>query len=174
LYRPILSLTLIALAALTAATGCAGSRFDGSVYRGEGYAFRVGPTPATWRRVNVSGGALAFRDDENDATIAANGRCGVDGDDVPLAALTQHLFLAFTDREILQQRTTTMDGREAMNTLLLAKLDGVPKKFDVWVLKKDGCVYDLYFIARPDRFDRCDAAFQRFVQGFAAIPSHAD
>lgn len=174
MHRLIPSLTLLALAALAASTGCAGSRFDGSVYRGDGYAFRVGPTPPTWRRISVSGGALAFRDDEHDATIAANGRCGIDGDDVPLVALTQHLFLEFTDREILQQTTTTMDGREAMNTLLLAKLDGVPKKFDVWVLKKDGCVYDLYFIARPDRFDQGDAAFQRFAQGFAAMPSHAD
>ena len=168
-FHVILALVFAALIALG---GCGGSSFDGNVYRGAGFAFRVGPVAPTWKRLGVSRGALAFRDEATDATIAASGRCGEDGEDIPLAALTQHLFLEFTDREILEQRVTPMDGREAMNTVLIAKLDGVPQKFDVWVLKKDSCVYDLYYIARPDRFEQGVAAFERFVRGFATVPDH--
>jgi hypothetical protein len=154
--------------------GCGGTRFDGTTYRGNGLAFRVGPIPPTWTRLDVSHAALAFRDETRDATVAVNGRCGTDGEDVPLSALTQHLFIQFTEREILEQRVVSIDGREAMNTVLIAKLDGVPKKFDVWVLKKDGCVYDFYYIARPDRFGQGMAEFDRFVQGFATVVNHAD
>lgn len=164
----------VALAGLTALAGCGGPSFNGTTYRADGVVFRIGPTPAGWRRIDVSHGSLAFRDDARDATIAVNGRCGADGDDVPLTALTQHLFLQFTEREILEQKTVPMDGREAMNTVLQAKLDGVPKKFDVWVLKKDGCVYDLYYIAQPDHFDQGVAEFDRFVHGFSTAPDHAD
>jgi hypothetical protein len=172
---PVLrSLFVLAFVTLTALGGCGGAQFDGAVYRGKGFAFRVGPLPPTWKRIDVSNGGLAFRDTAAAATVAVNGRCGVDGEDVPLGALTQHLFLAFTQREILEQKVVPLDGREAMNTVLVAKLDGVPKKFDVWVLKKDGCVYDLYYIAPPDRFDRGVVAFDRFVQGFATVPDHAD
>ena len=153
-------------------TGC-GSAFDGTLYRGDGFAFRVAPLPDTWQRIEISHAALAFRDADG-GTIAVDTRCRADGGDVPLASLTMHLFLGFTDREILAQTVVPFDGREAMHTLLSAKLDGVPKKFDVWVMKKDDCVHDLYYIADTAHFERGSAAFERFVQGFATVPPHAD
>lgn len=153
-------------------SGC-GSAFDGSVYRGDGFAFRVAPPPEGWQRIEISHAALAFRDADG-GTIAVDTRCREDGGDVPLASLTQHLFLGFTDREITEQTVVPFDGREAMHTLLSAKLDGVPKKFDVWVMKKDECVHDLYYIGAPAHFERGAAAFERFVQGFATVPLHAD
>ena len=77
----------------------------------------------------------------------------------------------FTDRQEATSEVVPLDGREALHTILMAKLDGVPKKFDVWVLKKDGCVYDLYLIAPPDRFDASVGEFRRFVGGFATVSS---
>ena len=97
--------------------------------------------------------------------VAVNGRCGVDGDDVPLASLTQHLFLQFTERELKSQEELTLDGRAAMRTELLGKLDGVPKHFIVYVLKKDGCVYDFWRIGEPGAGDA--SSFESFVRGFA-------
>jgi hypothetical protein len=150
-----------------------GAAFDGTTYRAKGIAFEVPPPPESWQRIDVSHAALAFRDVASDATIAVNGRCGQDAPDVPLASLTQHLFRQFTDREIVTQEVIPFDQREAMHTLLLAKLDGVPKKFDVWVLKKDGCVFDLIYLASPDRFGAGIDQFQRFARGFKALPADA-
>jgi hypothetical protein len=163
-----LALGLLGLAA------CGGPSFDGSVYRGQGYAFKVPRSPGNWTRIEVDDGALAFRDEPNDATIAVSGRCKVDGEDVPLRSLTQHLFLQFTEREILKEEVVPFDGREAMHTVVVAKLDGVPNQFDVWILKKDGCVYDLYYIAPPARFEAGVGAFRSFVQGFTTVPPNAD
>lgn len=147
------------------------SAFDGTTYRGQGIAFQVPSQPEGWQALDVSHAAVAFRDVVNEATIAVNGRCGKDAPDVPLASLTQHLFLQFTEREIVTQEVVPFDQREAMHTVLMAKLDGVPKKFDVWVLKKDGCVYDLLFIASPDHFDAGIEPFRRFALGFQALPA---
>ena len=157
----------LALAALLCAPSCAGASFDGTVYRGDGMAFRIGPVPEGWRSIEVEQALLAFRDDQARATIAVNGRCGQDGDDVPLAALTHHLFLQFTEREAREQRLVQMDGREALRTQLVAKLDGVPKRFTVFVLKKDGCVYDFMHIADCDSPASSAARFDQFVQSFA-------
>jgi hypothetical protein len=155
--------------ALALAGACGGPSFDGAVYRGDGFAFRVGPVPSGWTRIPASHASLAFRDEQHDATIALTGRCGLDGEDVPLASLTQHLFIQFTGREILEQQVVPFDQREAMHTVLSAKLDGVLKKFDVWVMKKDGCVYDLYYIAAPARFDAGVSLFRSFVESFATV-----
>jgi hypothetical protein len=160
------------LLALCAALAACSAGLRGDVFRGEGYAFRIGPLPNGFRRLDVSRTALAFRDDADGGTIVVNGRCGVDGEDVPLEALTQHLFLRFTEREILEQAVVPFDSREAMRTVLRAKLDGVPMKFAVWVLKKDGCVYDLAYMAAPTRFDQNATGFDRFARGFATVPVH--
>jgi hypothetical protein len=139
------------------------------VYRGEGFAFRVPSPPVAWKRVDVGKEALAFRDEANDATIAASGRCKVDGEDVPLRSLVQHLFLQFSEREVVSEEIVPFDGREAMHAVVVAKLDGVPQQFDVWVLKKDGCVYDLYFFADPARFPEAVGPFREFVHGFSTV-----
>lgn len=154
--------------------GCTGATFTGSVYRGPDYAFRVPPPPASWKRIDVDGKALSFVDESNGTLIAASGRCKVDGEDVPLRSLVQHLFLQFTDREVILEELVPFDGREAMHTVVTAKLDGVPKQFDVWVMKKDGCVYDLYCIADPESFTDSVGPFREFVHGFGTVSSDDD
>jgi hypothetical protein len=166
LGRPQAAALLIAGAIVAAA--CGGSQFDGQVYRNGELSFRVGPVPDGWRRIDADNTLLAFRDDPSNATIALSGRCGKDGDDVPLTALTHHLFLLFTDRKVESQELSKLDGREALRTEMTAELDGVPKHFVVFVLKKDGCVYDFMRIAAgPD--DRGLEEFERFVRGFATL-----
>jgi len=148
------------------AAACGGPAFDGQVFRNGDLAFRVGPVPSTWRSIEATGALLAFRDDEAAATVALNGRCGLDGDDVPLEALTHHLFLQFTERELVKQSRVDLDGRAALRPELLAELDGVKKHYIVYVLKKDGCVYDFLYVSPNADETR---AFEQFVRGFGTI-----
>ncbi|MBN2192780.1 MAG: hypothetical protein JW751_08170 [Polyangiaceae bacterium] len=161
--------TLLAGALLVAVAACSKPGLQGQTYRDQEVAFRVGAVPSTWRPIELDQTRLAFRDDESRATIAVNGRCGQDGDDVPLTALTQHLFLVFTDRSLLSQEKLALDGRAALHTVVTARLDGVERRFSVYVLKKDGCVYDFLFIADPSTDTSAFAAFDRFVRGFTTI-----
>jgi hypothetical protein len=156
-------LVLVTMVLLAA---CGGSRFDGRVYDDGTLRFRTGPVPSTWRSIESDGTLLAFRDDAAGATLAVNGRCGVDGDDVPLASLTQHLFLQFTERDVGSQAEVLLDGRAALRTELTGKLDGVPKYFLVYVMKKDGCVYDFWRVSDPAA--KNTATFEAFVKGFAS------
>ncbi len=148
---------------------CSGPALRGDVYRGDGLAFRVGEIPATWKPLSVTNARLAFRDEPRESTVLVNARCGKDGEDVPLLALTRHLFISFTDRETIEEKTIPMDGREAMHTIMRARLDGVPKMFDVYVLKKDGCVYDFVSISAPQHFEANRPAFENFVGGFHTL-----
>jgi hypothetical protein len=147
-------------------SGCAAAHFDGQVFRQGDVAFRLEHLPPSWRNIEISDTALAFRDDENASTVAINGRCGKDAEDVPLRSLTQHLFLQFTERRLEEQELFPLDGREALRTQMVAKLDGVEKYFHVVVLKKDGCVYDFLQIANgPQDTER----FLHFVRGFSSL-----
>jgi hypothetical protein len=164
-------LRLVSLALLVCVTGagCASSGFDGRVYHNGELRFRVGQIPSAWRSIDVDDALLAFRDDPANATVAVNGRCHVDGDDVPLSSLTQHLFLQFTDRDLGAQKPLSLDGREALRTEINAALDGVKKHYVVYVLKKNGCVYDFMYIAAEAGDANAVGAFDGFVQGFATL-----
>jgi hypothetical protein len=150
-------------------TGCAGATYQDGVYRNEELAFRIAEPAGTWRNLELEGTALARRSDEAQATLALQGRCRQDGDDVPLQSLTHHLFLQFADRVLVSQVDTMLDGRAALRTELDAKLDGVAKEFIVTVLKKDGCVYDFMMIAAPGARAGATAAYDQWLASFHTL-----
>jgi hypothetical protein len=149
-------------------TSACGSKeaWDGRVYNAGRASFRTGPIPGSWTRVNMPGVMLAFEDKASSGAVNVYSRCGKDGDDVPLTALTNHLLIGFTERDERLQEVVPLDGREAMHTIVYAKLDGVLLGLSIYVLKKDGCVYDLVWVAPPDRFESGLSSFDAFVAGF--------
>lgn len=166
-WRLYQSTALLCLAQALASFGCSHAEFDGRTYSAKDVAFQIGPLPASWQKIDVEGARLAYRDPESGTIVYIGARCGRDADDVPLEALTKHLFIQFTEREVVEQKRFDLDGREALGTTLRAKLDGVPRRFRVVVLKKDGCVYDLSEIATSQATPQSDAVFERVVDGFS-------
>jgi hypothetical protein len=150
--------------------GCASSAsFHGGVYRDANVAFQLEPVPGEWRPIHVSDANLAFRDDAHEASVMINGRCIPDDGDAPLASLTAHLIMGTTDRKFLVEETVAMDARDARHTVLEAKLDGVLMAYDIFVLKKNGCVYDLVYVATPDDLRRGAPAFERLARAFRTV-----
>jgi hypothetical protein len=162
-------LEVLAFGAIVLAPACGGPRFDGQMYQDRELAFRVPPVPDGWRRLDADGPLLAFRDERASSTVAIGGRCHKDGDDVPLTALTHHLFINFTERRVVEQEEFELDGRAALHTGMLAKLDGVEKRVDVVVLKKNHCVYDFFHVAPTGEDAESRERFRAFVGGFATV-----
>ena len=100
------------------------------------------------------------------AIIQVNATCDPDMD-VSLSGLRNHLLIGLTEREVQSEETISLDGREALRTHVVAKLDGVPREMMLTVLKKDGCVYDFMLIGANDSAGV--SAFERFVHGFATL-----
>jgi hypothetical protein len=150
--------------------GCAhGEAFQGGVLRKGDLRVEVGPVPSTWRRVDVDGADLAYRDDSRNGSALFDVRCGGRDGDVPLAILTQNLIMGTTQRDFESQELIPFDRREALHSRLRARLDGVPMQYDIYVMKKDGCIYDLVYVAPPDRFGDGAADFERFVAGLHTV-----
>jgi hypothetical protein len=115
------------------------------------------------------GGTLAFRDDDNDASILVNARCSKADDATPLVALTNQLVIGSTERTIVSQVTESFDGREVLHTRMLAKWDGVPMALNIFVAKKDGCTYDFVFAGALSKSEAGAVAFEKFVRGFRTL-----
>lgn len=132
------------------------------------YAF--GPVPASWQRVEVESNDVAWFDPATRGLIHVDHTCDR-AMDTPLPSLVQHLLIGFTQRETILEETVPFDRREARHVVVHARLDGVPRSLELYVMKKDGCVYDLGFVAPPERFESGRPAFDAFVRGFRTVRS---
>jgi hypothetical protein len=150
---------------VVALTACGGATFERGIYSDSEATYRVGPIEPGWRRAEVDDNDLAFYRD-GVGTISVNATC--DGyEDVPHAALVNHLLFGTTRRQFRTEEMVTLDGRGAYHVLVSAELDGVAMLIDAYVIKKDGCVYDLSLIASEVTHTATVAMFQQFVAGFS-------
>ncbi len=160
----------LALISPISCEACAsGASFGGGVYRDAHVAFQLESVPIGWRPIRVSDATLAFRDDAHEASVLINGRCIPDDGDAPLASLTEHLIIGTTARQFSLEETVAMDGREARHTVLQAKLDGVLMAYDIFVLKKNGCVYDLVYVGSPGDLRGGTSDFERLARSFRTV-----
>ena len=157
---------------LTLAIGCGGGgELRGSVFTDGEARYRVGDLDAGWERLDLDQNDLAWRHPSIGAIVQVNATCDP-FQDVPLTALTNHLLIGFTARELRSERLVPLDGREALRSHYVASLDGVPRELLFFVLKKDECTYDFALVAPPGApFEEARPAFERFVAGFTTEAS---
>jgi len=129
--------------------------------------YHVGALPSGWRLVHQEGASVGFYSEAVGGVIEANATCRDDADAAPLGALTRQLLIGYTERAIESQVKVPLDAREALRTRVTAKLDGVPMTLDLYVMKRDGCIFDLSYAAPPPAFARGSDDFAHFVDGFA-------
>jgi hypothetical protein len=144
---------------------------EGSVLHKGDLSVRLGQAPGGWRPLRIDGADLAYRDEEHEGSVMFDVGCHRRDDDAPLGVLSGQLVIGTTERDILSEETEPFDGREALHTRMRAKLDGVPMQYDIYVLKKDGCTYDLVYVAPPARSPEGEPAFERFARGLHAETS---
>lgn len=157
---------LVPLLLVPLALSCASDgELKNGAYRDQHVAYRIGEPGEGWRQVDLPSANVAWFNDTLSASLMANSHC--DGvKDAPLGGLTEDLLIGITDRQVLSQQVRPCSRREALETIVTGKLDGVERKLALLVLKKDGCVYDVVLGASPAQFDRALVAFGRVRDGF--------
>jgi hypothetical protein len=168
--RPLLVAAIHALT-LAVASGCwwTSGRLVDNRYQDSHVSYAIGAPGAGWVPLHLERADVAWHHPELGAGLLVNSSCeGVE--DSPLAGLTNELLIGTTEREILEQTLLPWSKREALESTVVGKLDGVLRKRLLFVLKKDGCVYDIVYDAPPATFDAGLAAYRRVRDGFDAGP----
>jgi hypothetical protein len=145
-----------------------GTLSNGGTWRRGEERFHVETLPPPWRRITSPAGDVAFHHPGVNAVIAANAACR-GHKDPPLQVLLNDLLIGTTGREYLLEERVPIDGREGLHAVVRLELDGVPLIFDVYVVKKDGCVYDLALVTSPSAYEATADTFVGFVSRFEAM-----
>jgi hypothetical protein len=157
-------LTALACAGLASCNG----GIKGGYFVKDGLRYRVAePDPNGWQVVKFAENDLAWVHRNGAHVLSVNATCDNHGDPA-LDVLTTHLMFGFSERSLKARETKMIDGREALLSKYVAKLDGVPVEIDLAVLKKNDCVHDFIYIAPVGRLPEHQAEFDRLLAEFTA------
>ena len=137
---------------------------DGEVIT-ERTRYKFGEPGSDWRRVSLGDVDVSWVRDSSGHTLSVNSTCA-DFVEAPLTALRRQQMVGFTQTERVEEREEMVDGRAALFSRWRAKLDVVPVELGLWVVKKDGCIYDFTYTSPRGAYDEQSQALARLVQGF--------
>jgi hypothetical protein len=159
--------------ALALPAGCAGWRGDTyyahstppKLARKE-TTYRFGDPGPGWQPVrNLKDVQVAWTNREIGGIIEIHAQCDDQGDS-SLDQYTDHLRIDWTPWEVESQEQTRLVDRAALHTVVTAELDGVVRRNELWVVKKNGCLFDLRYSASPAQFEAGRGAFADVIEGF--------
>lgn len=137
----------------------------GTVKTGTG-RFTVPSLPPPWKPPKIRLKQLVHENDSIDGTIVTDALCGPKFDDAPLPRLAKELFQRLQERKITSEKNLTLDGRAALRMQGGGRMDGVPIRMDVVVMKKDFCLYDFVYFAPPATYAQGVGDFEEYLHGF--------
>ena len=159
------SMGIAAIFAAIAANACAHPVVVDGRYRDAHAAYSVGAPGQGWRAVELPPANGAWYNDALQASLLVNSHCeGVA--DAPLESLTNDLLMGTTERVFVTQERLPWSKREALESTVHVKLDGVARTLRTFVLKKDRCVYDIVLDVPGDTLDAALAGYVRVRDAF--------
>lgn len=160
------SLLLVACFGGAKKTGKVVGYRDGFVLTKKG-SYAVGSLSSDWGRFKLGKALVAFYNPHLQSTISTDSFCDQAYNDSSLKNLTRHLFPGLQDTKVIDQKPFMLDGRGALQTVIDAKLDGVPVMVSMVVVKKDWCLFDFFLVSEKTQFARAFEDFETFFQGFS-------
>jgi hypothetical protein len=118
-----------------------------------------------WRVVSESRADLELRHREAPAGIVVNASCDARLVGRPVEALRREILAGFSDRDVEVQEAASVAGREAAHMVVEGRAGDPAERVrvELFVLKGDRCVYDLFYAAPPPDFARGQADFRTLV-----------
>jgi hypothetical protein len=187
---PLSRLVLVALAPL-ALTGCGVLLGNVKPLAEKSVDYRVADlaqeSPETWERIpsseinpasagdsdareSTDATDVAYQSRRNASIISLNSACRerLRNRDHTLQEYTRELLLGITDIQARDEREIQVQGQRALETTLQGRMgagaQAEPVKLRAVVVRKDDCLYDLMYVARPETFAAHEPDFSRFIE----------
>jgi hypothetical protein len=152
--------------------------------------YQVDGAPSGWRELSDeekgaigddpdtnSTSDIAFQSEKTSSIISVNSACrpSLDWDGlVPeekraaegkkqLRTFTKQLLMGIVPDGPSQEKDLTVAGETALETTMTGTLNEQTTKVRTVVLRRKDCIYDLMYVAQPERFDSEVDVFSRFV-----------
>ena len=123
--------------------------------------------PAPFEAIGNVAADGAWQNKKNGNTISFYSVCS-DPADPAIDVVMRDLFAELNDLKTVHTANRTFDGREALDTEVEGRLDGVPTRIHAIVYKKNSCTYTVSYIGIPKSFEEDRGRFTNFLGNFRA------
>lgn len=107
---------------------------------------------------------VTYQSKSTASIISLNSACRTGRDEnKDLRTLTNVLLLGASDVTLRDEKPLTLQNTPALQTTLLGKINGERVMLRTVVLKRQACVYDMVYVARPSTFQLHEGDFDHFV-----------
>ncbi len=124
--------------------------------------------PSYWTKIENTKADAAHLSQKTGATIFINSLCEK-YNSTPLSILTQNLLRGVDDLEIMTEEDVTLASRKSLHTIAIGKLDGVAVKMNMYVLRKNFCIYDFTYSAKKEQYNTNVKDFETLVHSFKGL-----
>jgi hypothetical protein len=146
-------------------TACASSYVVDGIFVDEARGFKIPLLREGWRQFEADGTDLAFRAEPGGQVAALFVGCNSE-QSIPLRILARRLFFGINAKRVIAQQPISLNGTEAVHTLLEGRLQDTEVMVSSYVAKDGECTYDLIYVAPPALFQDRLPEFERFVKGW--------
>lgn len=150
-----------------ASAGCAtGGRIENGVFHSpKGY--RVTLPAAGWKVEQGMRADLALQSEATPGGMLVDATCGGRELSRPLDVLTRHLTFGLTKRDVVEDGTIRVAGRDAAHSTVRGMADGRDVTVEAMVLRVEPCVHDFLYVAPTGAFASGRPAFRAMVESFS-------
>lgn len=108
-----------------------------------------------------------WRNTKDGATISYLSDC-YNKADPSLDSIFKGITAQIDELFVVEKSVTDYAGREALNTVLEGRVDGVLTRFQLFIFKRNHCTYVLTYATAANVFGFHQNEFRQFVKGFHA------
>ena len=158
MYRaPLIFLILIFLAS------CASLDINVENKKSENY--QIGKLPDYWEPIKDTLADTSYWSKKTGATILINSLCEKYGS-ASLFVLTQNILRGIDDLNTEVEEEIMLVERKALHTVATGKIDGVSIKTNIYVMRKDYCIYDFTYQVQAESYSKDVKDFEDLVKSF--------
>ena len=128
----------------------------------------ITPPSAPYTEIKIGAADRSWQNPKNGNTISYVSSCNMSAEP-NLEVLSKMALDGVENLRIVQKNYITFNGREALNTILVGRVDGVPVQADLTVLKKNNCVFNLTYIGSLNTFMLDLLLYKNFVKDFKIL-----
>jgi len=156
-YHRLIMLILIFLA------HCASLDINVENKKSENY--EIDKLPKHWAPVKDTLADNSYWSKKTGATILINSLCEKYGS-ASLFVLTQNILRGIDDLNTEVEEEITLAERKALHTVATGKIDGVSIKTNIYIMRKDYCIYDFTYQVKEESYPQDVGDFEKFVKSF--------
>lgn len=155
--------------ACTILSGCATWQVLDGTYLNEAKGFKLRLPSSIWTLEGGDEPELLFRHQTLPAGMMVNATCGGRAPSRELHVLGRHLLFGLKEKRVLKTDQTVLAEKEVLQTFVRGTFEGEELLVKSYVIKAEGCVYDLVYFADPEVYAEGEGEFEALVKGFELL-----